>query len=121
MFVMAGLWLWDRYARSASQAAYEKVEQAVETGSDDLTPEEMHELLGRTPDGELSDHGHYGLEKYSWRRGMLFGQYVLTVVYRKEGEQFLLYEASFNQELDENDLPNAPNGVENAEAKATTE
>lgn len=107
--VMLGLGLLEIYSRTASSAAFKKVEEWVDDADrkGKATPEKVHELLGRKPDNGLEDMGEYYQEVYSWRRGRLYDTNFVKILYKKDGEHATLYEVVKNVDPKDGDIPRA--------------
>ena len=60
----------DQRARSQSQAAYQKLHKAMgeDKNLQKVTQEQVHEMLGRSPDKDDDDTDLY--EEYRWRGGI---------------------------------------------------
>lgn len=101
------LLVYDRYARAACNAAFQKVEQWVKEEAE-KSPEDVRELLGRQPDDGLENYDHYFQETYSWRRGSLVKTYFVKVLYHQKGERLLLHEVVQNVEPGGTDIPELP-------------
>ncbi len=107
--IMLGLGLLEIYSRTASSAAFNKVEEWVDDveRKGKATPEEIQELLGRQPDNGLEDKGEYYQEVYSWRRGRLYDRNFVMILYEKDGDEAKLYEVVKNVDPQDGDIPRA--------------
>ncbi len=100
--VAVGAYLVDMAARHGSEAAYQAVsdklpsEGELDAGAqlESLTPEDVAELMGRSPDGPAADRGEELVETFTWRGPI--NRYQVHVVYSK-GAVSLATRATLNQ------------------------
>lgn len=107
LLVMLGLLGLNIYTGFATAAAFEKVEEQVMQNVK-ATPAEIHQLIGREPDGPIEKKEHWFEERYSWRRGNLVTKEFIIVLYADTDGEPLLHEVVRNDEPTANDIPNAP-------------
>lgn len=113
LLMLAALY-YDRYvARPGSELAYQKVERYLQqelskAGQTTASFDEVKEIVGCGPSSHV-DHEYYTIERFSWRRGVLFASYFIDVVYRKDAEgDRVLYAVTHNEPPAEEDLPSTP-------------
>lgn len=99
ILVLALLGLFaDRRARAKVDEAEMLLEQA-HVKQQQLTSEKVQELLGRKPDKEMDFQGSTPVEKYSWRSGLPWRKFFISVAYSLEEPH--VYEKSFkNLDID---------------------
>ena len=84
----------EQEARSAADTAMETMNEILDAG---LTPEEVHEKVGREPHVTREPGKHRFVEEYRWKGPM--GQHTIYAYYTT-GATKLLEAVSMNQKLD---------------------
>lgn len=99
--IAAYLMLTEQECRNQSQTIFRQLTGVIDSG-ESLTPEQVHEQVGREPDATRNPGPHKLVEEYTWKSQL--GEQKVYAYYRTGATQ-LLEAVSINQKLDSWEQP----------------